>query len=488
MSFFLDTKETSQRFGNKMLEIDSLLDINHVSHGSPNDIFEFAKVLESSNQFRIELSTLVKSVVQKESEEILLTDMMSIIMTSVGGPSFAEMNVDITRPTNILMEFLLGTGCWRGFGLSSPSIAPVVDPSPRLPLRTDEPRFARLPSSGSAPGTSESHKDQPGLRESSSELRQMLARIEINTEEFKRHLDSIEQRIDKIESPQGTVAAQESSQADFLPHPSSADVFSGEITRPTTNDVSVSEAESSARTRAVFFSPAEQSEIDDLPSPTFAYAVEGGKNIASIGVFLALLTIAALSIFLVHSGAGRALLKASVSHFSSVRSLFSSAPATAPTSKPSPLPPAVTAQALPITPATPTKNANETTSADSRSNDGTRANISPDARTSLLNPKIRYVPANVMAGHLLSAPRPQYPPLARVKRIEGGVALQATISKTGTVETLHVIKGPQPLRSAAIDAVRQWRYRAFSINGRPSEVVTTVYVDFSLKPPPTTAH
>jgi TonB family protein len=120
--------------------------------------------------------------------------------------------------------------------------------------------------------------------------------------------------------------------------------------------------------------------------------------------------------------------------------------------------------------------------------DDAESGVSPDIRSTPVKPKTRYIPANVMAGYLLSAPRPEYPSLARAGHIQGNVALQATISETGTIETLHVIKGPQPLLEAAIDAVRDWRYKPYSVDGRPVEVTTTVYVDFTLRPPPAKAY
>ena len=93
-----------------------------------------------------------------------------------------------------------------------------------------------------------------------------------------------------------------------------------------------------------------------------------------------------------------------------------------------------------------------------------------------------------MEGRLLSAPRPQYPSQARLDHVEGQVALQATISKTGSVETLHVINGPRPLRAAAVDGVRNWRYTPYSVDGKAVKVATTVYVDFNLRPPPAIVH
>ena len=105
-----------------------------------------------------------------------------------------------------------------------------------------------------------------------------------------------------------------------------------------------------------------------------------------------------------------------------------------------------------------------------------------------VKPKIRYVPAKVMEGYLLSAPGPHIRlPLVRTTS-RGVFRFQATISKTGTIETVHVIKGPQPLLEAAIDAVRDWQYKPYSVDGRPVEVTTTVYVDFTLRPPPAKAY
>jgi protein TonB len=58
--------------------------------------------------------------------------------------------------------------------------------------------------------------------------------------------------------------------------------------------------------------------------------------------------------------------------------------------------------------------------------------------------------------------------------------LQATISREGTIENLRVVSGPPILQQAAIDAVKQWRYRPYLLNGEPVEVETTINVDFRL--------
>jgi protein TonB len=59
------------------------------------------------------------------------------------------------------------------------------------------------------------------------------------------------------------------------------------------------------------------------------------------------------------------------------------------------------------------------------------------------------------------------------------VVLHALISKTGTIDNLSVVSGPEMLRAAALDAVRTWRYKPYLLNGEPTEVDTTVTVNFN---------
>ena len=75
---------------------------------------------------------------------------------------------------------------------------------------------------------------------------------------------------------------------------------------------------------------------------------------------------------------------------------------------------------------------------------------------------------------------PVYPPIAKATRTQGTVELQATISKSGTIENLRVISGSPMLQQAALDAVQQWIYRPYLLNGQPVEVETTVNVVFRL--------
>lgn len=99
----------------------------------------------------------------------------------------------------------------------------------------------------------------------------------------------------------------------------------------------------------------------------------------------------------------------------------------------------------------------------------------------LLNPEPpRPVSQGVMNARAISQPSPIYPPLARQARIQGRVQLEAIISKIGAIESLRVVSGHPLLVQAALDAVKQWRYRPTLLNGEPVEVLTTIEVNFTL--------
>jgi periplasmic protein TonB len=77
-------------------------------------------------------------------------------------------------------------------------------------------------------------------------------------------------------------------------------------------------------------------------------------------------------------------------------------------------------------------------------------------------------------------PNPEYPPLAKMARIQGSVRLEAVISKDGTIQDLKVLSGHPLLVKAALDAVARWRYQPTLLNGEPVEVVTEIDVNFTL--------
>ncbi len=88
--------------------------------------------------------------------------------------------------------------------------------------------------------------------------------------------------------------------------------------------------------------------------------------------------------------------------------------------------------------------------------------------------------SRVAEGNLIHDVAPEYPPEAGRARLEGTVILLAVIGKNGTVQDVQVKSGVPVLAQAAIDAVKQWRYRPYLLNGEPVEVATQITINFTL--------
>jgi TonB family protein len=102
---------------------------------------------------------------------------------------------------------------------------------------------------------------------------------------------------------------------------------------------------------------------------------------------------------------------------------------------------------------------------------------------SVSRPAIRVrVSSGVVAGNIAYKVNPKYPEDAKRAHIEGAVVLHVIINKAGEPTELALISGPPELAPAAIEAVRQWRYQPYKLNGEPVEVETTLQINFTLLP------
>ena len=93
--------------------------------------------------------------------------------------------------------------------------------------------------------------------------------------------------------------------------------------------------------------------------------------------------------------------------------------------------------------------------------------------------KVR-ISSGVMEGQRTHYVEPTYPQMARIAHIQGDVPLQATISKNGVIENLRAVQGHPILIQAALDAVRQWKYKPYILNGEAVEVETSITVKFHM--------
>jgi protein TonB len=88
----------------------------------------------------------------------------------------------------------------------------------------------------------------------------------------------------------------------------------------------------------------------------------------------------------------------------------------------------------------------------------------------------------VAQAFVLTKVPPQYPPEAKDAHIQGVVLMNVIVDKEGNVANIQLISGHPLLAPAAIDAVKQWKYKPYLLNESPVEVETQVHVNFTLMP------
>ncbi|HKM46180.1 MAG TPA: energy transducer TonB [Terriglobales bacterium] len=95
-------------------------------------------------------------------------------------------------------------------------------------------------------------------------------------------------------------------------------------------------------------------------------------------------------------------------------------------------------------------------------------------------PPLLRIEQGVSRGLLIKRVSPDYPPIARQARVQGQVVLRAQIDKNGNIEDLTLVSGHPMLAPAAIKAVKQWKYKPYTVNGQAVAVETQIVVNFSL--------
>jgi TonB family protein len=537
MTYFSDSQETISRFGDYIDEFQNVFRSNDVDYGTSDDFFAFARSLNYDAQLRDSLSALVKSIMARE-DKVPLRTILSIIAVASGGPDVAISDRDMSRPVNLLIDFLIKAG----------GCIQINSEYPHSPAPSDTPRSKT--SSAVAPGnalTHDSSSANAGKRTETAEvidipqpagdepadnppfdrtpydytgspntLTESLTRLEINSLQLKHYLDSIDQRISRMEPrlenvpslafPSATPRPKDESEAKF----SAAIPFETEPHPPQKNSPPSTQPSSEASRDSKLLSHL----------TTSARQLFSSRRPTSLPILLGLAALLLLVLFLWTFGHDTTLANvhpANVPGNETMNagsiSLAPGTPATArdPSANTNPLQRGNTAQrssnpptignqpsknsvAIPSSPtsafsSTPPREAPPPTLVPGTSDSPDTADAGIPTPTAhpykwgFPSPAGRLVnvSSGVMAANLLAAPMPAYPRLASLTRMQGNVVMQAIISKSGTVESVHVIKGHRLLRSAAMNAVRSWRYRPYLINGRPVEVATIVSVDFTLQ-------
>lgn len=90
------------------------------------------------------------------------------------------------------------------------------------------------------------------------------------------------------------------------------------------------------------------------------------------------------------------------------------------------------------------------------------------------------VSTSVMMRLILHKVDPIYPEDAKKNHVSGAVVVAATVDDQGNIVTASVVSGPEKLRDAALNAVNQWTFKPYLLNGRPAFVQTQFVVNFNI--------
>jgi len=511
MTIFLDTRETADRFGDYIEELRAIFVANNIKFGSPDNFFEFARRLQSDDLLPGDLSRMIESITERENDDISPRTILTIIAIAVGGTAVSEPDHDLSKSVKLVVDFLVRSGNCSSADpqhLDTMCMAPFAAISnPEKNLSSEEPSLSLT----DLPDDEPSHQiDTAPLHPfpDSSKLIESLARLELNATQARLYLDSIEQRISRMEPYLENLPSLASSPPDLAEpqHPTDSLVDSPFIPRdiPPPNFVR---------------------QASPHPNEHLAWAFVLGRKLAAPPLLATLAGGTLLYIGYSRGPAKTGITPAAPDAATTISQPSAAAIASIPepqyalpdeptenTIKPQPAKPSAARLLKRDTPASktirhqkphpiesPPDNAPQRSilHADVEEADTPQPNESTDvvartkrdvsytlthapARSAPSSPRVVNVSSGVMAANLVSASPPSYPKLAGLTHMQGEVVMQAIISKDGTVENLHVIQGHRLLRGAAKNSARTWRYRPYLVNGKPVEVATIVSVDFTL--------
>jgi TonB family protein len=493
MSFFFDVQATSSLFAGYIEEVQQVLRANHVGFGTPSDFLTFAQTLEDDTQLRSDLAVLVHPLMEGE-KKISLRTVLSIIAIAVGGPDLVTSDCDKSQPVNVLVDFLTS--------VRSSSPANSQNPSYLEHEQHSEQVDASDQSELEAVAT---RSDQDPQSTAGNHYVESLTRLELNALQVKHYLDSIDQRISRIEPRLDNLPT-------YVPSPTTPHPVSGSGSEyghvPDGRYSAMIATENLPHRPQDEASPPDRSHTQTLHTQTripseMSSLLENysRKKLSRRKLEIPIITGAALVLLLLlYWGFNQNTPSTQVDPVNPSPAQTTTIPSSnpAPANDGNTATPPESATSLPSRSHAPAdraltkrvQNRPSLNSAPPRPSAVSSSSLTPvttsvasspsldeSSYTSSLTQPVN-VSSGVMAANVLSAPQPSYPKLASLTHMQGEVVMQAIISKDGTIENVHVIKGHRLLRSAATNAVRAWRYRPYRINGQPVAVATTVSVDF----------
>ena len=561
MDFFSDPQATSARFGDVIDDLHDVFRCHGVDFGSPDDFFAFARTVKYHSELHSDVMRVVKFVMDSETNVSFRT-ILTILAVASGGLEVATSAQEMRVPVSLVIESLVGAGDCSPLNGEQQRESPAPEPTANEAVETVTLERAASGSEELAAGAEVERKrmllEEPVIdtwsdtstnsmidpspllgRNDSNALAESLSRIEMNSLQLKIYLDSIEQRLSRMEPrlenvPPAAISGPQAPARDTVGMRFSAVVAPPSISSSSSSETGTellhtepSGVESRELGRVTTGSPASLRHLWRDSRRSFvtkrqkALPILGGLAMLLLSIsfawrlgrdtgYVVIRPVNALAQQTSDAGgfsparaaassAGDSLAgtagkpKATVARNTSVSPVgeaqrdnpipvdsgASQGPRrSADTRVPSPEKRVALRSLLSSSPAGETKAAAAMTD--------TSEDPAPTDRTSKLGSEpLSDRPVNVSSGvmeaNLISGPKPSYPALAGLTHTQGDVVMLAAISKDGIVKDLHVIKGHRLLRGAAKSAVRSWRYRPYTIDGVPVEVATIVSVDFSLQ-------
>jgi TonB family protein len=213
MSFFSNVLETSHHYGGYVAEFKELFRKHEVSFGKQEDFFQLAPKLAYDSEFRAAFAGLTESVKKREDGKLTLTRILTIIAIAMGGPEIETLGSASAVPISLVVVFLAGVGGWSETELDIAAKAPNAQASTELKVpaadrsaaagnKQEEQREPDASEQRLASGPSHNLNElTASLFAGPALVKEALSRLELNTLELKHHLDSIDQRIERIEPP-----------------------------------------------------------------------------------------------------------------------------------------------------------------------------------------------------------------------------------------------------------------------------------------------
>ncbi|MGI4829839.1 MAG: energy transducer TonB [Janthinobacterium lividum] len=483
--------------------------------GSPEDLVPFAAGIAEPGSFRDDMCSIVRSIIYRENKTIPIVDLLQLLVVAAGGPRVDDTAADLHEPIRQLLSFVREV--YRS--LQHRSVQPISDVQPATARQTPLPSVPALPPAAQPIGPSERSSEiftagpVQGDPAAVENFAQTLHDEPASEPEPRPESESNVEAESPFSSPP-PVASQGSARLSEIDEPPA---IAEPLAKPA--NVQASTSEVGARPNLRPLNPSGKSY-----GGYRANAVRTTVALAA-GLLLAFGGWLTLHHARVPPSPGSGVAAPQKLPLHHVPPIGSN-----PVAFPQPTEMAATGKASPAEPMDPVaENVGKPDSAarpsarheNSRQDSAPSLSAQPEnirmpARTSVTEnrfatpeplPKAIYaekpeatiaesgrssrperhsaaisVSSGIMASHLLAAPPPEYPTLAKFTHVEGQVVLQAFVARDGSVMATHILRGHHMLRGAAEHAVRRWRYRPFLVEGRATDVATIVTVDFRLRP------